>query len=40
MDALFSDQPKCFNLILMHLSGLTISIGNIRLLNYASVEEK
>jgi hypothetical protein len=39
IDVLFSDHPKCLHLIFIYLSGLMISIGNLRLLKYASVEE-
>jgi len=34
---LFSDHPKCLDLIFMYLSGLMIYIGNLRLVKHASV---
>ena len=37
---LFLDSWKCFNLTFIYLSGLIISIGNLRLLKHASVEDK
>jgi hypothetical protein len=40
IDVLFSDHPKCLDLIFIYLSGLMISIGNLRLMNHASVEDK
>ena len=39
MHVLFSDHPKCLDLISVYLSGLMISIGNLRLMNHASVAE-
>ena len=38
INPLFSDHPKCLDLIFIYLSGLTISIGSLRLLKHASVE--
>ncbi len=40
MYLLFLDHRKCFDLIFIYLSGLTISIRNLRLLKYASVVDK
>jgi hypothetical protein len=40
IDVLFSDHPKCLDLIFIYLSGLMISIGNLRLLKHASIEDK
>ena len=39
IDALFSDHQKCLNLILVYLSGLMISTGNLGLLSHASAED-
>ena len=40
IDVLFSDHPKCLDLIFIYLSGLMISIENLRLLKHASVADK
>ena len=39
IDPLFSDHPKCLDLIFLYLSGLMIFTGNLRLVNHASVAE-
>jgi hypothetical protein len=40
IDVLFSDRPKCLDLIFIYLSGLMISIGNLRLLMHPSFTDK
>jgi len=40
IDPLFSDHPKSLDLIFIYLSGLMISIGNLRLLKHASAVDK
>jgi hypothetical protein len=40
IDVLFSDHPKCLDLIFIYLSGLMISIENLRLLKHTSVADK
>jgi hypothetical protein len=40
IDVLFSDHPKCLDLIFIYLSGLMISIGNLRLLMHPSFTDK
>jgi hypothetical protein len=40
IDVFFSGYPKSLDLIFIYLSGLMISIGNLRILKRASVEDK
>ncbi len=40
IDVLFSDHPKCLDLIFIYSPGLMISIGNLRLLKHASIADK
>ena len=40
IEVLFLVYPKCLNLIFIYSSGLMISIGNLRHLKHASVEDK
>jgi hypothetical protein len=40
INPLVSDHPKSLDLISICLSGLMISVGNLRLLKYASVVDK
>jgi hypothetical protein len=39
IDVLFSDYPKCLDLIFIYLPGLMISTGNPRFLKHVSIEE-
>jgi hypothetical protein len=39
IDVLFSDHPKYLDLIFIYLSGLMISVGNLRFLKHAWVED-
>jgi hypothetical protein len=40
IDVLFSDHPKCLDLIFIYLSDLMFSIGNLRLLKHASIADE
>ena len=40
IDVLFSDYPKCLDLIFIYLSGLMISTGNPRFLKHVSIKDK
>jgi hypothetical protein len=40
INLLFSDRPKCLDLIFIYLLALVISTGNLRLLKYASIVDK
>ncbi len=40
IDVLFSDYQECLDLVFIYLSGLMISIGDLRLLKHASVVDK
>jgi hypothetical protein len=40
IDVLFSDHPKCLDLIFIYLSGLMISIEHLRFLKHTSVADK
>jgi hypothetical protein len=40
IDLLFSDHQKSLDLIFIYLPGLVISIGNLRILKHASVEDR
>jgi hypothetical protein len=37
IDVLFSDHPKCLGLMFIYVSGLMISIGNLRFLKHTSI---
>jgi hypothetical protein len=40
IEVLFSDYPKCLDLIFIYLPGMRISIGNLRFLKHASIKDK
>jgi hypothetical protein len=40
INVLFSDRPKCLDLIFIYFSGLMISIENLRLLKHSSVADR
>ena len=40
IDVLFSDYPKCLDLIFIYLSGLMVSIRNLRLFKHPSFTDK
>jgi len=40
IDVFFSGYPKSLDLIFIYLSGLMISIGYLRILKHASVDDK